>query len=381
MTAMKTYKLAEVEALTRGELLADTLKHYINRGKVPGVKVPEGKRMVWAITQATLDTLLSDTTEGSYLDLQSEWLAGLRSGIHSAKRKPLSENTIESHQMGMDRFWNTLGLSRNVRDINPMNFEHFLGKTDPLMYSSRIKTYDAINSFLFFLIKRGYKTRADKEAIMAMRPHRSAPPRRLVLTRDQLETFLAVADSSWGKKPFDVALSKAVFRFYCFAGLRQSEAINLTVDQVDLKSGEVQILGKGNKFRWIGMPEDLREAMANWMKYRPASEKYSNVFLQANGKPLTKSLVHSRIWRIRKRTGLTIDTHGLRRTFATLAVEQMSLTRVSKGLGHSSTDQTDEYTRVEEHAAAQDMKRLDLLGNKPKPAEPAKTKKRRSRFL
>jgi hypothetical protein len=49
------YKLDEVEALTGIKL--GTLRQRLNRGLLSGLKVPEGKKMVWAITHQTLLSL------------------------------------------------------------------------------------------------------------------------------------------------------------------------------------------------------------------------------------------------------------------------------------------------------------------------------------
>jgi len=53
---------------------------------------------------------------------------------------------------------------------------------------------------------------------------------------------------------------RVMFRLYYFCGMRLSEVVNLGLEQVDLKSGRIQILqSKGRKDRVVYMSDDLRE--------------------------------------------------------------------------------------------------------------------------
>src|SRR5699024_9896701 len=59
---------------------------------------------------------------------------------------------------------------------------------------------------------------------------------------------------------------QAVFELLYATGLRVSELVNLTVKNVDFKTGLIRTTGKGSKDRIVPMGKKAKEALSRYMK-------------------------------------------------------------------------------------------------------------------
>jgi site-specific recombinase XerD len=103
------------------------------------------------------------------------------------------------------------------------------------------------------------------------------------------------------------------------------------------KKNLLKVLGKGNKYRFVPLPEHLSKLFDN-------SDSY--LFQTKTGKSLHPSQVRRMIYSRRQKAGLTkhISPHTFRRSFATLLDEnQVRLTTIQKLLGHSDINTTSAY--------------------------------------
>lgn len=126
----------------------------------------------------------------------------------------------------------------------------------------------------------------------------------------------------------------------------------------------------------VGVPKEVMNSLKSWLKnYRPQSKR-ENLFLQENGLPLTETLLQNRLERLRKQAGIDITYHGLRRGFATMAVQDggMLPTEVQMALGHADLTTTERnYLMTEQGRAVSAMKRVKLF-DKPSRKKPRSTK-------
>jgi len=151
--------------------------------------------------------------------------------------------------------------------------------------------------------------------------------------------------------------NELMIRIYIKYGLRNSELINLTLNDVDLETGKIRIIGKGNKERFIYLSEDEILLYKEYLEVRNLlNVKDNNVFLSNNGNKLDAT----NVWRIIKECAKNSDIseskkkkitpHKLRHTAATLAIKNgIPLNSVSKLLGHSKTSiTTDIYIHTDD---------------------------------
>ncbi len=145
----------------------------------------------------------------------------------------------------------------------------------------------------------------------------------------------------------DVALVELLYG----SGLRVSEALNLSIESIDLHSGFLRILGKGNKERLCPLTESAKHALKKWLKVRGhlANPMEQTLFVGARGAKLDRRQVNRIIENLCRKAGVDVDisAHSLRHSFATHLLEAgADLRTVQELLGHSRLTTTQRYTSL-----------------------------------
>jgi site-specific recombinase XerD len=145
---------------------------------------------------------------------------------------------------------------------------------------------------------------------------------------------------------------------YC-CGLRISEGVNLRVEDIDSSRLVVRIIGKGNKMRYVPLPDlILKNLRIYWRFARPRlprpflfpSEKSTPEYTY----PISTRSVESAFKKALKRAGITKDAtvHTLRHSYATHLLERgVDLRTIQIVLGHKSPKTTAIYTHLTPHLA------------------------------
>ncbi len=191
-----------------------------------------------------------------------------------------------------------------------------------------------------------------------------------VLEIDEVEALLDVvtadlAEAAHASSPERVALAtalalrdRALVETAYAAGLRISELAGAELGALDLKRGELRVIGKGRKERIGLLGRPARVAMADYLEDgRPSlvdrgaggSAPPTQVFLNHHGEPLGVRGLRYRLDRLRRRAGLPdgVSPHTLRHSFATHLLDGgADLRVVQELLGHESLATTQIYTHV-----------------------------------
>lgn len=142
------------------------------------------------------------------------------------------------------------------------------------------------------------------------------------------------------------------------SGLRASEVVNLTFNQVDFDNRIMKISGKGNKDRLVPFTNSAKEAMLNYingLRKDLLKEDTKYIFLNSQGNKMTVRGLEYILDEIEAKTGLygKIHPHMLRHSFATKMLNRgADLRTIQELLGHSSIETTSIYT----HVAYENMK-------------------------
>jgi site-specific recombinase XerD len=200
-------------------------------------------------------------------------------------------------------------------------------------------------------------------------------PRRLprVLEIEQVERLLDVvnaelqAASAAGSAHADVAVAlalrdRAIVEVAYAAGLRISELAAADLGSLDLRRGELRVVGKGRKERVGLLGRPAVAAVTEWLEDgRPvllgrnpaaaasARQAPAEVFLNHHGEPLGVRGLRFRLDRLRRAAGLPrgVSPHTLRHSFATHLLDGgADLRVVQELLGHESLATTQVYTHV-----------------------------------
>lgn len=196
-------------------------------------------------------------------------------------------------------------------------------------------------------------------------------PRRLprVLEIDQVGRLLAVIDADLAAPPgadprrasVRMALAlrdRALVETAYAAGLRISELASADLASLDLRRGEIRVLGKGRKERIGLLGRPARIALDAYLEEgRPVllarrdhdDPRLIEIFLNHAGSPLGVRGLRYRLDRLRRRAGLPVGVspHTLRHSFATHLLDGgADLRVVQELLGHANLATTQIYTHV-----------------------------------
>ena len=145
----------------------------------------------------------------------------------------------------------------------------------------------------------------------------------------------------------DLALAELLYG----SGLRISEALGLDIDDVQLSSRVLRVMGKGSRQRLAPLSDTSCDSLKSWLDERPlmAQPDEPALFVGARGSRLNRREAARIVERLCRRAGLdfTVSPHSLRHSFAThLLTAGADLRSVQELLGHSRLTTTQRYTQV-----------------------------------
>ena len=152
------------------------------------------------------------------------------------------------------------------------------------------------------------------------------------------------------------ARDAAIIALSYATGLRRHELVNLDLENYDLSTGRLVILGKRNKERTAYLTNGAADALADWLAVR--GQDPGPLFLAINkaGKIAAHRISPQAIYNLLvKRAGLAgvkhFSPHDLRRSFVSDLLEAgADIATVSKMAGHASVITTARYDRRPEQA-------------------------------
>ncbi|WP_333714028.1 tyrosine recombinase XerC [Yoonia sp.] len=152
------------------------------------------------------------------------------------------------------------------------------------------------------------------------------------------------------REPWIAARDMAVVTLLYGCGLRISEALSLTGDDVPLPQ-VLRITGKGDKDRIVPVIPAAREAVADYLRLCPYPiTQGSPLFWSLRARPLSARAIQKVMEQARLQLGLpaTATPHAMRHSFAThLLAAGGDLRAIQELLGHASLSTTQAYTAVD----------------------------------
>ncbi|MBU1117385.1 tyrosine-type recombinase/integrase [Patescibacteria group bacterium] len=283
------------------------------------------------------------------------------------------------------RFLEYLEVERNCSKLTIRNYEHYLtvlleyfesqGKGTVMvsdidldsvrsfrLYLSRQPGVDgemkivtqgyyviALRSFLKWLIKNDYKV---------MQPEKIEVPKNKdhslkFLNGEQIERLMnqPLLSTKVGLR------DRAILELFFSTGLRVSELVRLNRDQVNLKTREFGVIGKGGKARVVFVSKRAAVFMERYLKIR--SDKHRPLFIRYGGKHdliseeekmrLSPRSIERMVKHYVRLAKLPVDAtpHTLRHSMATdLLRAGADLRSVQELLGHKNIATTQIYTHV-----------------------------------
>ena len=172
-----------------------------------------------------------------------------------------------------------------------------------------------------------------------------------VIPVDELQAIVAYFDTRTATGRRDLAMTRCMSDL----GLRVSEVVAVTLDNIDWRSGTMTIqYSKGDRGRTLPMPTALGKAISAYLQNGRPQSADRHLFLRHTvlaGTCVTHTLVRGVFRRAyAKATGHShsVGTHILRHTAATrMRSEGHSMKTIADILGHRSVDTTTIYAKLD----------------------------------
>jgi integrase/recombinase XerC len=175
-------------------------------------------------------------------------------------------------------------------------------------------------------------------------------PQRLpkFLSADEMKQLLEAppADTPAGIR------DRAIIETLYSTGVRVAELASMKLADLDLLGGEVRVIGKGSKQRFVLLGRFAVEALREYLRVRMTLDKglsENRVFLSQNGRPLQVRDIHRIVSKYAKLLWYNkrVSPHTLRHSFATHLLDGgADLRDVQELLGHSMLSTTQIYTHL-----------------------------------
>lgn len=272
-------------------------------------------------------------------DLIKEFLSYL-----SAERG-LSRNTLESYRrdlLKLREFADSESLA--IAEVSRGDIREFIVTlTSGGMAPNTVnRTVSAVRGFYRFLQLDGFLKKNPAEDIDTPGKGFYLPN---FLSEDDIERLFEVPDTDQETGLRDRAILELMYA----SGLRVSEAATLKIYDVDLDSGIVTCIGKGNKERKIPIGRSAAEWTGRYLRVRRKKDGGGdNLFVTANGRPVTRQTIFKLVRTYAGKAGLEgVSPHTLRHSFATHLLQRGADSRsVQAMLGHADISTTQIYTHI-----------------------------------
>jgi len=170
------------------------------------------------------------------------------------------------------------------------------------------------------------------------------------LSKDEVEKLVLACNPATAEGARDRAVLLLLVRL----GLRAGDIVHLRHADVDWEHGAVLVTGKGRRQSMLPLPQDVGDAVLNYLEHWRPDVGDEHIFLRVNAPfvPLaSSSAVSSLVNRAARRARLCasrIGAHILRHTAASLMLRKgVSLETIGRLLRHQSIDTTVLYAKVD----------------------------------
>jgi len=231
------------------------------------------------------------------------------------------------------------------------------------------RKYACLASLFGFLQDMGYVQANPARRLPLPKVTQPVP---VFLSEEMAQTLIAAADKPW---------QKAVVVLLLSTGIRRSEAVAITLDDLDLEKRQLLIRGKGGKERVVPLTDQTVETIRVYLQHRVKSSS-RNLFVSTwRGHPVKGRVVNRMLSNVIRKAGLQgegITPHKLRHTFATHLIRNgVDVRTVQELLGHADIQTTARYLHSDTRTKQSAVEKLNgLLGGPRRAAESAATEPR-----
>ena len=282
------------------------------------------------------------------------WKNAIKAYKHYLKiERGLSDNTISNYEFDLKKL-EGFSADNNIRRGNPLDIDkqaiqQFIFEVSKtLKPRTQARIISGLRSFFDYLIFENLRVTNPMDLIESPRLGQKFPD---TLSTKEIDQLIAAIDLTKAQGERNRAILETLYG----CGLRVSELVKLKLSDLYFNEGFIKVQGKGNKQRLIPIgPHTIK--YINIYKNEVRSLRVIDpqatdiLFLNRNGRPLTRAMIFTIIKQLNKAAGLNkrISPHTFRHSFATHLLENgADLRAIQLMLGHESITTTEIYTHID----------------------------------
>ena len=287
------------------------------------------------------------------IDTKDEYLNSLITEAH------LSKNTKDTYSYCLNKYVEYLNSKKifEISDIAKKDILSFLEKlkNDKVTTSTLAHHLTVIKNYHKFLLQNEYIKVDVAESVNRPKIEKKLPN---TLDIEEVNILLDIKPVT----PFDYR-NKCMLELLYGTGLRISELLSLTINDIDTINSTVRCIGKGDKERIVPINDYIIESLNNYLSVRGELLKRKTtkeLFLNKNGDKLDRKGFNKILYKILLEKGLNtnVTPHTLRHSFATHLLEfGADLRVIQELLGHSDISTTTIYTHISNKKVRDDYKK------------------------
>lgn len=266
--------------------------------------------------------------------------------LHYLSSIDRSDETISGYQKDLTFFMRFLEDKYNcesyIEELTASDIEeylYYLKEERGYAPNSRLRNLHTLRSFFNYAYKKELVTR---NIALSVEKINVQHKERVYLSEEEVEQLVRAIDHD---------LIRLVVQVLFLTGLRISECLNLTIDDVDLERKVIHVIaGKGNKDRLIPISNRLYPLLQDYVEHKRPITGSLLFFCTKKTGMLSPVYVNRGLAEAVKALGWKkkVTAHILRHSFASQLVKKdVNLVQIQRLLGHSSLKVTSVYTHTD----------------------------------
>lgn len=272
-------------------------------------------------------------------------------GDYLLKEKNYSKLTVNSYLKDLGFFSEYLSTTYDRVALSQVKYPQIRSWIVSLVDSGISNTsinckIASLKAFYKFLLKI---KEVESSPLSKHQPLKTAKKVQIPFSCKEIDKAIEYVSRKESADSFEAARDKLIIELFYATGMRRAELINLTLNNFDLSSATVKVLGKRNKERIIPLLEPVIVLIKDYLKKRSELsfiKDADSFFLTKSGVKLYEMLVYRVIKSYFSDASEKVkrSPHVLRHSFATHLLDNgADLNSVKELLGHSSLASTQIY--------------------------------------
>lgn len=282
-------------------------------------------------------------------------------------RKELDTKTIKAYRIDLTQFFSYVQSAEPEKETIEQYITDLHKKYKQKTIKRKIASIKAFYSYL------------EEEELVEQNPFRKIKVKfkeTIILPRiipreeiEQLLNYIYASLSSLSRIQYKHSLrDAAVIEVFFATGARVYEISNIRVENINLNSGLIRIMGKGGKERYIQISNTavLDILRKYYAENEPEIKKFGYFFINNRGNRYTEQSIRLMLKKYTLKAGIQrkITPHMFRHSFATYLIEEgVDVSCVQQILGHSSIKTTQIYIHVAAKKQADILRELHPRNN------------------